>query len=154
VDKKGQIALEYLLLFFIVLIILSVISVPLLMENMELTTDMTTSVEVKSFLTEVGKNVKLMYSMEKDSKRTFSVYVPCNMTLYYNKYSNGHFLSTTIILSDTTRKNVKLQVPCDVSFSGYINNHNVRLEKSWYYNTEVKWYTSRNGTRSINVNFK
>ena len=39
-------------------------------------------------------------------------------------------------------------------FSGYINNHYVSLKKSWYYNTEIKWYTSSNGTRSINVNFK
>lgn len=153
-DMKGQIALEYLLIFFILIIILSVISIPFLLDSLETSKDVTTAIETKSFLVEVEKNVKLVYALDTGSKRTLSIYVPCDIKLYCNNNYDKHYLSTTLQLSDNSKKTIKVEVPCDVSFSGYINNHYVSLKKSWYYNTEIKWYTSSNGTRSINVNFK
>ena len=153
-DIKGQITLEYLLIFFVLIIILSVISMPFLLSSLETTNDITTAIETKSFLSEVQKNIKIIYALDVGSKRTLSIYVPCDLKLYYNNNYDKHYLSTTLTMSDNTRKTVKVEVPCDVSFNGYINNHYVSLKKSWYHNTEVKWYTSSNGTRSINVNFK
>jgi uncharacterized protein (UPF0333 family) len=153
-DIKGQIALEYLLIFFVLIVILSVISIPLLISSLETTTDVTNAIETKSFLSEVQKNIKIIFSLDVGSKRTLSIYVPRDLRLYYNYDFGKHYLSTTLTLSDNTKKTIKIEVPCDVSFNGYINNHYVSLKKSWYYNTEVKWYTSSNGTRSINVNFK
>lgn len=153
-EIQGQVTLEYLLIFFVLIIILSVISIPLLLSSLETTNDMTNAVETKSFLSEVQKNIKIIYSLDVGSKRTLSLYVPCDMKLYSNYNFDKYYLSTTLTLSDNTKKTIKVEVPCDVSFNGYINNHYVSLKKSWYYNTEVKWYTSSNGTRSINVNFK
>lgn len=153
-DIKGQATLEYLLIFFVLIIILSIVSIPLLLSSLETAADVTSAIETKSFLTEVQKNIKIIYSLDVGSKRTLSIYVPCDMKLYHNYNFDKHYLSTTLTLSDNTKKTVKVEVPCDVSFNGYINNHYVTLNKSWYYNTEVKWYTSSNGTRSINVNFR
>ncbi|RAP47558.1 MAG: hypothetical protein BZ135_01970 [Methanosphaera sp. rholeuAM6] len=151
-DNKGQLALEYLLIFFIFIIILSVISIPLLTDSIESTEDMTKAVETKNFLTEIQKNVKLIYSLDVGSKRTFSVYVPCDMNL--NSNFTSYNVRTTLTLSDNTRKTISVDMPCKVSFNGNINYYYVSLKKGWYYNTEVKWYTSSSGERSINVNFK
>lgn len=153
-DIKGQVALEYLLIFFVLIIILSTISIPLLLDSLETTNDVTTTIETKSFLIELEKNIKIIYSLDTGSKRNIAIYVPCDLKLYYNNNFNKNYLSTTLVLSDNIKKTLTVEVPCDVSFSGYINNHYVSLKKSWYYNTEIKWYTSSNGTRSINVNFK
>lgn len=151
-DKKGQIALEYLLLFFILIIILAVISVPLLKDSIETTDDMTKSVQIKSFLTEVQKNVKLIHSLDVGSKRTISVYVPMDITVYSN--FSTHEIWVTLPLSNNSSKKISVDTPCKVSFNGYINNYYKSLKKGWYYNTEVKWLTSSSGERSINVNFK
>ena len=153
-DIKGQIALEYLLIFFVFIIILSVISIPLLTDSIETTDDMTNSVMTKSFLTEVQKNVKLIDSLDVGSKHTFSVLVPSNMTLYYNNEYGKHYISTTLKLSDNTKKTIKVEVPCKVSFNSNVNYYYVTLKKGWYYNVEVKYLTSSNGERNINVNFK
>ena len=153
-EIKGQVTLEYLLIFFVLIIILSIISIPLLLSSLETSDDVTKAVEIKSFLLEVQKNIKIIYSLDIGSKRTLSIYVPCDLKVYHNNNYDRHYLSTTLTLSDNTKKTIRVEVPCDVSFNGYINNHYVSLKKSWYHNTEVKWYTSSNGTRSINVNFK
>ena len=153
-DIHGQIAMEYLLLFFVLIIILSVISIPLLTDTIQTSNDITKAIETKSFLTEIEKNVRLIYSLDVGSKHSFSIYVPCDMRLYYNYNYNRHYITTTLTLSNSTKKTVRVEVPCKVNFDGYINNENSNLKKGWKYNTEVKWFTSSSGERSININFK
>lgn len=153
-DKKGQIAMEYLLIFFILIIIMSVISIPLLTDSIETTEDMADAIMTKSFLTEVQKNVKLIYALDIGSKHTFSISVPCNMTLYYNNEYGKHYISTTLKMSDNSKKTIKLEVPCKVSFNSNVNYYFVNLKKGWYYNVEVKYLTSSDGERNININFK
>lgn len=153
-DNKGQIALEYLLIFFILLIILSIITIPLLYEGIEATNDVTKTVKVKSFLTELQKNVKLIYSLDTGSKRTIGVYVPSDMVIYYTLRSGRHYVYTNLMLSDGSNKRVELEMPCKVSFNNNSNHYYSSLRKRWYYNVEVRWIESANGERSINIIFK
>ncbi len=153
-DLKGQIALEYLLMFFVILIIFSVISIPFITGGIENINDLTETIEVKSSLIEIGNNIKLFYPLDVGSKRTFSVYVPANIVLYYTTDSSRHYIYTTLTLSDNTKKRVQVEVPCKISFNGNANHYYSSLKKRWYYNTEVKWLTSSNGERSINIKFE
>ena len=153
-DSYGQLSLEYLLLFFISLIILSTISIPLLNISIDDTMDVTKSVETKEALTEISKNVKLLYSLDDDSKKTVSIYIPANFTLYSTNSSGRYYLYTTLNLSDSSDKTVKVEVPCKVSFNGNANHYYSSLKNRWYYNAEFKWITSSNGQRSVNINFK
>ncbi len=153
-NEKGQIALEYLLLFFILLIILSSISIPYLYKSIEFTEDITTTVETKSLLTEIQKNVKLIYVLDVDSKRTISVYIPKDMVLYYSEINGKNIIYTTIKLHDDSKKRIELEMPCKISFNGNVNHYYSSLKNRWYYNTEVKWIESSDGKKSININFK
>lgn len=153
-DFKGQVALEYLLVFFVLLTILSVITLPLVSNVLETSNEVITVIETKSFLVDLQKNIKLVYSLDVESKRSLSVYVPCDMKLFFSESSHKKFLSTTLTFSDNSRKTLKVEVPCEVSFNGHINNRYVYLKKSWYHNTEVKYIAYSNAKGCINVNFK
>lgn len=153
-DKKGQIALEYLLIFFILLIIMATISIPLLHDSIEYTNDLTDSVKVESLLTEIRKNVRLVNSLDIDSKRTVSVYVPEDLVLYHTVKSGKNYLYTTLTLSDGTKKRIELEMPCKVSFNNNSNHYYSSLKNRWYYNTEIKCIESGDGEKSINVMFK
>lgn len=153
-DFKGQIALEYLLVFFVLIIVLSILTVPLMLNVLETSDEIITSIETKSFLVEVQNNIRLVYSLDVESKRSLSIYVPCDLKLFFQSSSGKKYLSTTLTFSDNSRKVLKVEVPCDVSFNGNVNNRYVSLKKAWYYNVEVKYIVSSNGTRVINVNFR
>lgn len=153
-DMKGQLSLEYLLIFFVFLIIFSTITIPFLYSSVETTNDLTDSVKVKSLLTEVQKNVKVIYALDFDSKRTISVYVPKDMVVYFTTRNGKNYLYTTLSLSDSSKKRIELEMPCKVTFNNNSNHYYSSLKKRWYYNTEIKWIESTSGERSINVNFK
>lgn len=153
-DKIGQIALEYLLIFFVVLIIISTVTIPFLYDSIESTNDISSSVKVKSLFTEIQKNVKIIYSLDIDSKRTISLYVPEDMVLYHTTRNGKNYIYTTITLSDESKKRIELEMPCKISFNGNSNHYYSSLKNRWYYNTEVKWVESTSGERSININFK
>lgn len=153
-DFKGQLALEYLLIFFVLLIILSAVTVPFLSESIESTNDITKSVEIKSMLTEVEKNVRLINVLDFDSKRTVSIYVPEDLVLYHTIRSGRNYIYTTVTLSDNTKKRIELEMPCKVTFNDNSNHYYSSLKKRWYYNVEIKWIESSTGERSININFK
>ena len=96
----------------------------------------------------------MIYSLDTDSKRSFCVYVPCDIKLFYVVTSDKKYLSTTLTYSDNSSKILRVEVPCEVSFNGYANNHYVLLKKSWYYNVEVSHVMFSNGKRGMNVNFR
>ncbi len=152
-DFKGQVALEYLMIFFVLLVVFSAITLPLILNSLETVNEVECAIETKSFLVELQRNVKLVHSMDVDSKRSLSVNVPCDLKLFYQVYSGKGYLSATLTFSDNSRKVLRVEVPCEVSFNGHANNHYVSLKKSWYYNVEVR-YVNSSGVGCVNVNFK
>lgn len=153
-DKKGQLSLEYLLLFFISLLLLSIISIPLLNSSIEDTMDMTDAVKVKSSLTEISGNVKLIYSLGDESKKVVSIYLPRDLYLYCNNEDGRYYLSTTLNLSDNSHKTIKVEIPCNVTFNGNPSHRYTHKNSGWYYNSEFRWVVSSDGTRSVNINFR
>lgn len=152
-NDKAQVSLEYLLLFFAVIIILSVISLPLLYDSIETTQDILLVVETKNTLNHLSDEIKVVHT-DYYTQKTASVYIPENMKLEYRTSSGKHYLSANIKLSDNTTKTVKQEVPCKISFrnnpSYYYNN----LNKRWYNNVEIKWLKANDNTTSIDLYFK
>lgn len=152
-DYKGQLSLEYILLFMVFLIIFSTISIPILTTGMDDISDTRKVMETRTALLEISKNIKIVYSLSMDSKKTLAIYIPQNMTVRSNSYKNRYYLSSSVRLSDNTIKYVDVEVPCNVSFNGNINHYYTNLNNRWYYNTEVRWIESGD-KKSINVKIK
>lgn len=153
-DRRGQVAMEYMLIFFIVLIILSTISVPLVTDEINNVNDVASSVKAKNMLVNIAGTVNMVYSSDYGSMRTISVDCPIKSRVYYKSISNKHYIYTYVLLSDNSTKEMRVQVPCKVSFNNNPSYYYSYLNKRWYYNTEVKWINSSKGYDSVNVYFK
>ncbi len=153
-QSKGQISLEYLLVIFIMIIILTVITIPLVIDSLEKTNDITTVLKVKDSMVEVANAIKIVSSSPFGTKKTISVNIPMDMKIFYNSVSDRNYIKSNIKLSDGYSKAVTVEVPCKVTFNGNSNNYYASLHERWYYNTSVQWIYANDGSSSINVNFK
>ncbi|OED29857.1 hypothetical protein [Methanosphaera sp. WGK6] len=153
-DKYGQIAVEYLLIFIISMIILSIISIPLCIDEIDDISDIKNTVEVKNTLIELSNNVRMIYSSDYGSSKVISIKCPVDMKIYYRLVSGNHYLYSYVDLSDDETKEVRVLVPCKISFNGKSTYYYVSLKNRWYYNTEIKWINSSTGERSVNIYFK
>ncbi|WP_455645844.1 hypothetical protein [Methanosphaera sp.] len=136
------------------MIILSIISVPLVINEIDGVGDVKDTVEVKNTLVELSNSVRMIYSSDYGSSKIVSINCPCNMNIYYRLVNGNHYLYSYVTLSDNEIKEVRVLVPCKISFNGKSTYYYVGLKNRWYYNTEVKWITSSNGERSVNIYFK
>lgn len=69
-ENRGQIAMEYLLIFAISLIILIVFTLPLAEESIKNTMDVSDSLEMKYELSKISQTVKQVYGEGQGSKKT------------------------------------------------------------------------------------
>ncbi len=153
-NQRGQIAIEYLLIFFVSIIILSVITLPTITQEVDNSNDIRTTLEVEQMLLDVSNSVRLVQSSDYDSQRTISVNCPCYIRIYYGMIGKRHYIYAYVNLSDNTQKEVMVEVPCKVTFTNQPSYYYTTLYERWYYNTEVKWITSSTGEKSVNVYFK
>lgn len=152
-NSEGQISLEYLFIFMIVLLIFSLISIPTLIESIENIDDAVNVIECKNALIQISNEVKLIYYSDIGTKKVKSINIPHNMKLEYKLYGNKHYLSTNIVLNDNGTKNIMVEVPCKVSFKNNPTYYYSSLYKRWYYNVEFKWIKNNEGY-NVDVNFK
>ena len=99
-DSKGQVSLEYLLIFAISLIILIVFTLPLMENAMQTTLDVSDSLQVKSDLSKVSSAIMQVYGQGQGAKQT--VKVNLNKPLVVNIKNNG--ISSKITLKDKSKK--------------------------------------------------
>lgn len=74
-DSRGQISLEYLLIFAVSLIILIAFTLPLLNESMSNTFDVSNSLKSKSDLSSLAQAIKQVYGEGQGSKQTVTLEV-------------------------------------------------------------------------------
>lgn len=153
-EDNGQVAVEYLLIFFISVIILSIISVPLVITSIEDLNDVKDTMEVKNTLIELSNTARIIYSSDYGSMKTVSVKSPSDMNIYYKYVGGNHYIYSYVTLSSGKRKEVRVQTPCRISFNNKSTYYYVNLHNRWYYNTEVKWINSSTGVMSVNIYFK
>lgn len=103
-DNKGQISLEYLLIFAVSLIILIVFTLPLLQLGLENTMDVSQSLNAKSELSKLSNTISQVYAEGQGSKHT--VYLNLDSTL--NLKISTSYISAAVKMSDGKNKEIKL----------------------------------------------
>ncbi len=98
-ENRGQVSLEYLLIFTISLIILMVFTLPLSEQSIESTLDVSDSLNIKYGLSKVSNAIKEVYGEGQGSKQTVNLdsakrikvsiassYISCKLKLKDNHY--------------------------------------------------------------------
>lgn len=152
-DSRAHVSLEYLLIFLISLSILSMFSIPLIEDTVSDVNDIKKSMDIKNTLIELSNNVNLVYASGYGSKKTISMNIPCNMNIYYKTKNSRHYLYSYCVLSDNTKKEIEVEIPCRVSFNNKPTYYYTSLKKQWYYNIEVKWI-EYNDDYFMNIDFR
>ena len=135
--NKGQLSLEYILSSMIVILIISLISVPILLAVMDFSNDIIDSINAKSELSKITDAIDFCYASGKGSKRI--VLVDFNRDVDIRLYNDGKrgFSSINLNLSD----NAKV-IENSFDFNGL--NDNIHLSKG-FNKLAVKWDEDSNG---------
>ncbi len=96
-DNRGQLSLEYILSSMIVILIISLISVPALLAAMDLSYDIVDSINSKEELSKITDAIDYCYASGKGSKRV--VYVDFNQNINIRLSNNAKRGIATIYLN-------------------------------------------------------
>ena len=131
IGNKGQLSLEYVLSSMIVLLIISIISVPILLTAMDYSTDIIDSINSKSELSKITGAIDFCYASGKGSKRI--VFVDFNRNVDIRFYNDGKrgFASINLNLSDNEK-----EISSSFDYNGL--NENIHLSKG-FNKIAVKW---------------
>ena len=130
-DIKGQLSLEYVLSSMIVILIISLISVPILLTAMDYSNDIIDSINAKCELSKITDAIDFCYASGKGSKRI--VYVDFNRNVDMRFYNDGKrgFASINLNLSDNAK-----EIISSFDYNGL--NENIHLSKG-FNKISVKW---------------
>ena len=103
-DDKGQVALEYMMIFAISLILLIVFTLPLAELTVQNTLDVSDTLNVKSDLSKIAQAVKQVYGQGQGSRQ--SVNIVSSDDLKVNIANN--YISSNVKLNDGSNKVEKL----------------------------------------------
>ena len=103
-DKCGQVALEYLLIFTVSLLLLIVFTLPLTELTMENALDISDTLEVKSDLSKISFAIQQVYGEGQGSKQSVFINVPKDIGIAVD--SNG--ISTNLKLKNSSNKAIKV----------------------------------------------
>ena len=105
-ENKGQVSLEYLLIFSISLIILIAFTLPLLEDSMNNTFDVSDSIKTKSELSKFALAIKQVYGEGQGSKQTVNL----DMVLPVKVDIASNYVSSKIKLKNGENKLIKINV--------------------------------------------
>lgn len=103
-EKRGQVSLEYLLIFSVSLMILIAFTLPLLKESMDNTFDVSDSIKTKSDLYKLVAAIKQVYGEGQGSKQTVKLHInkPIKISV-----ANNH-ISSKIKLKNGDNKQIRI----------------------------------------------
>ena len=135
-DRKAQLSLEYILSSMIVILIISLISVPILLTAIDYSNDVIDSINSKNELNKVTDAIDFCYSSGKGSKRI--VYVDFNQDVNIKFHNDGEkgLASSILNLSDNSKE-------ISSSFDYPFLNENIHLSKG-FNKIIVKWNEDSN----------
>ena len=135
-DNKGQLSLEYVLSSMIVILIISLISVPILLTAMDYSNDIIDSINAKNELFKITDAIDFCYSSGKGSKRIVYVDLNRNVDIRLSSDGNKGFASIDLNLSDNSKEITS-------SFDCNALNENIHLSKG-FNKIAVKWNEDSN----------
>lgn len=119
IDDKGQISLEYLLIFAVSLIILIAFTLPLVETALENTLDVSDSLNAKNELSKLSGAISQVYGEGQGSKQT--IYLGANKEMDV-KILNS-YLSGSYVMHDGNIKEIKL------NYNSNLNSGSLFLDK-------------------------
>lgn len=105
-DDKGQVSLEYLLIFSVSLIILVVFTLPLLEQSMDNTFDVSDSIKAKSDLSRMAQAIREVYGDGQGSKQT--VYLDIDRPVKIDVTNS--YVTSKIKLKNSKQKETRIDV--------------------------------------------
>lgn len=134
--NKGQLSLEYVLSSMIVILIISLISIPILLTAIDFSNDIMDSINSKSELSKITDAIDFCYASGKGSKRVVLVDFNRNVDIrLYNDGKNG-LASINLNLSDNSKEITRY-----FDYNGL--NENIHLSKG-FNRIAVKWDENSN----------
>lgn len=131
IGNKGQLSLEFILSSMIVILIISLVSVPILLTAMDYSNDMVDSINSKSELSKITDAIDFCYASGKGSKRIVLVDFNRNVDIrLYNDGKNG-LASISLNLSDNSQ-----EITSYFDYNGL--NENIHLSKG-FNRIAVEW---------------
>lgn len=109
-ENNGQISVEYLFIFAIALIILTIFTLPLASLGIEKTTDVSDALNVKSQLYKIASGINQVYSEGQGAKQVINLELDKSVNV--NIYKNH--ISASVGFSDKSAKLIKVDHECDV----------------------------------------
>lgn len=103
IDSKGQVSMEYLLIFAVSLIILIAFTIPIAQFAVEKTSDVSDTLKVKSELSKLSGAISQVYAEGQGSKQTLYLEADEPVTV---KISNS-YISASLKLNDGESKSLK-----------------------------------------------
>ena len=103
-DSRGQVALEYMLIFAVSLILLIVFTLPLTQFAVEDTLDVSDTLNAKSDLSKISQAIKEVYGQGQGSRQTVTIVSSKNVKMNIA----GNYASCTFQLNDGTLKSEKI----------------------------------------------
>ena len=129
--NKGQLSLEYVLSSMIVILIISLISIPILLTAIDFSNDIMDSINSKSELSKITDAIDFCYASGKGSKRVVLVDFNRNVDIrIYNDGKNG-LASINLNLSGNSE-----EITSNFDYNGL--NENIHLSKG-FNRIAVKW---------------
>ncbi len=110
-ENNGQISVEYLFIFAIALIILTIFTLPLANVAIEKTTDVSDAINVKSQLYKIASGINQVYSEGQGAKQT--VNLELDQSVNVNIYKKH--ISATVKFNDKSSKLIRVNHDSDVS---------------------------------------
>lgn len=103
-DNKGQLSLEYILSSMIVILIITLVSVPILLTTIDFSNDLIDSINSKNELNKITDAIDFCYASGKGSKEL--VYLDLNQNLNLRLYNDGKggIASVNLNLSDDSKE--------------------------------------------------
>lgn len=115
-ENNGQISVEYLFIFAIALIILTIFTLPLANLAIEKTTDVSDAINVKSQLYKIASGINQVYSEGQGAKQTINLEINQNVNVnIYKKH-----LSANVKFNDKSSKLIRINHDSDI-ISGILN---------------------------------
>lgn len=96
-DSKGQLSLEYILSSMIVILIISLVTIPILLTAIDYSNDIIDSINAKNDLSEITDAIDYCYFSGKGSKRI--VYIDLNQDANIMFFNDGQKGSASICLN-------------------------------------------------------
>lgn len=118
-DSRGQVSLEYLLIFAVGLIILIVFTLPLLEESMGSTFDISNSIKVKSDLSRLSQAISQVYGQGQGSRRVIDLDIDTPIKISID----DNYVSSKINLKNNKIKEIKIPV------KSKLKNNSFKLSK-------------------------